>query len=252
MADYIAGGIVKPNIQSTLKKSKAEHADLRGTMKGNGPAPTKRNTGLAKYRFSEYRLTFETLLTLAICIKKEKEPKITQSELAKWAKDEFKLEKTFRRYLSHCVPVVCIDEYNTSKISSGCHARLLDIRQDDMAVCTHPSRFSHNKFKQEAGGHPRHRRRLFCTLPGGIRIRTSQCPDRVQLGVKDYRRVIYLLKFLDRDVNAACNMRQILLDYLNHQPRHPSLQSTACSPIASKELKPYLDPVPLFQIAAAS
>ncbi|KAI9278656.1 hypothetical protein BDA99DRAFT_411224, partial [Phascolomyces articulosus] len=30
---------------------------------------------------------------LAICIKKEKEPKITQSELAKWAKDEFKLEK---------------------------------------------------------------------------------------------------------------------------------------------------------------
>ncbi|KAI9277228.1 hypothetical protein BDA99DRAFT_412163, partial [Phascolomyces articulosus] len=30
---------------------------------------------------------------LAICTMKEKEPKITQSELAKWAKDEFKLEK---------------------------------------------------------------------------------------------------------------------------------------------------------------
>ncbi|KAI9258212.1 hypothetical protein BDA99DRAFT_484403, partial [Phascolomyces articulosus] len=30
---------------------------------------------------------------LAICIKKEREPKTTQSELAKWAKDEFKLEK---------------------------------------------------------------------------------------------------------------------------------------------------------------
>ncbi|KAI9257321.1 hypothetical protein BDA99DRAFT_441525, partial [Phascolomyces articulosus] len=34
---------------------------------------------------------------LAICIKKEKEPKITQSELAKWAKDEFKLEKVPRQ-----------------------------------------------------------------------------------------------------------------------------------------------------------
>ncbi|KAI9264140.1 hypothetical protein BDA99DRAFT_437771, partial [Phascolomyces articulosus] len=30
---------------------------------------------------------------LAICIKKENEPKITQSELAKWTKDEFKLDK---------------------------------------------------------------------------------------------------------------------------------------------------------------
>ncbi|KAI9264238.1 hypothetical protein BDA99DRAFT_407103, partial [Phascolomyces articulosus] len=36
-------------------------------------------------------------LKLAICIKKEKEPKITQSELAKWAKDEFKLEKVPRQ-----------------------------------------------------------------------------------------------------------------------------------------------------------
>ncbi|KAI9257281.1 hypothetical protein BDA99DRAFT_539391 [Phascolomyces articulosus] len=51
------------------------------------PKYARNCTGLAKYRFSEYRLTFEILLT------KEKEPKITQSELAKWAKDEFKLEK---------------------------------------------------------------------------------------------------------------------------------------------------------------
>ncbi|KAI9268016.1 hypothetical protein BDA99DRAFT_435706, partial [Phascolomyces articulosus] len=34
---------------------------------------------------------------LAICIKKEKEPKVTQSELAKWAKDKLKLEKVPRQ-----------------------------------------------------------------------------------------------------------------------------------------------------------
>ncbi|KAG2227512.1 hypothetical protein INT45_007538 [Circinella minor] len=87
LANYVAGGIIKPDIQSTLRKSKAERkaerrlqvrtireslnqlqgthikpppkdqrlviaygdADLRGTMNGNGPLPTKvRNTRLGK------------------------------------------------------------------------------------------------------------------------------------------------------------------------------------------------------------
>ncbi|KAI7857806.1 hypothetical protein BDC45DRAFT_532106, partial [Circinella umbellata] len=223
LANYVAGGIIKPDIQSTLKKSKAERkaerrlqvrtireslnqlqgahiqppprdqrlviaygdADLRGTMKGSGPLPTK----------------------------------------------------TFRRYLAQRAPVICVDEYNTSKICSGCHQRLFDIRRNDMSICNHRTTVTHDRWVRDSDGRTRHRRRRYCNLPDGTRIRTSQCEARVQLGDEDYRRLIYPIKIcqnclsvrntpalhLDRDVNAACNMRQILLNYLNNLPRPPAL-----------------------------
>ncbi|KAI7847322.1 hypothetical protein BDC45DRAFT_357300 [Circinella umbellata] len=138
--------------------------------------------------------------------------------------------KTFRRYLAQRAPVICVDEYNTSKICSGCHQRLFDIRRNDMSICNHRTTVTHDRWVRDSDGRPRHRRRRYCNLPDGTRIRTSQCEARVQLGDEDYRRLIYPIKIcqnclshLDRDVNAACNMRQILLNYLNNLPRPPAL-----------------------------
>ncbi|KAI9258865.1 hypothetical protein BDA99DRAFT_538788 [Phascolomyces articulosus] len=57
------------------------------------PATAEKINNDNVYGWNTLMMTGSSDKKLVICIKKEKEPKIIQSKLAKWAKDEFKLEK---------------------------------------------------------------------------------------------------------------------------------------------------------------
>ncbi|KAG2222759.1 hypothetical protein INT45_013123 [Circinella minor] len=84
--NQLQGAHIQPALRDQRLVIAYGDVDLRGTMKGNGPLPTK----------------------------------------------------TFRRYIARRALVICVDEYNTSTIRSGCHQRLFNIRRNDMSICNHP------------------------------------------------------------------------------------------------------------------
>ncbi|KAI3639183.1 hypothetical protein MIR68_002713 [Amoeboaphelidium protococcarum] len=124
----------------------------------------------------------------------------------------------FAYKLSRCALVVMVPEPNTSKLHAPCHQ---EMHMQNVGVM----RCHHRHKKRRIDGH---RRPVFCCVAEGedgqlnVLHAVGQCPDRERkmvqsrLGVCQNCRVEGVTVFVDRDVNAGVNMREVVVYYAEH------------------------------------
>ncbi|KAI3650837.1 hypothetical protein MP228_004318 [Amoeboaphelidium protococcarum] len=134
----------------------------------------------------------------------------------------------FAYKMSRRALVVMIPEYCTTKLHANCHHEL---HMHDMSVnrCNHTKklRMPPDRDRVDDRGVVKLRRPVFCCIneEGQQLHAASNCPDRERklvksrLGICQNCRVQDAAVFVDRDVNASCGMKQVLVFYAENHRR---------------------------------